>query len=256
MSAPPAPPGRPAKPTALVVLGVLNIMLSVCCGFSSVTTGATPLFVGFQRGAMKSMIEQAQAESARAREDEIRRLEDEKRHTNDPQRRDEIDRSIERLKAQPEDVPDMMGMYDPLTEGSAPAFFIAYGVSGTIFNILLFISGIGLLGVARWSRRLAMVAAVLIMVQMAAYSAYNAFVLGPAMGHSFQNMMDQMNQSAPPGGPPMPDMSAFMALSSGFGSVIALILGCVWPVIILILLNTRDVKRAFGLLPQETDTFA
>lgn len=122
------------------------------------------------------------------------------------------------------------------------AYSVSDAVSGLILNVLMVVSGIGLLQIRRWGRSLALWVAGLKIVRLIA--SQTAFVLVgiPAVLQQMQGMFSQM-----PSGPnaEMDEFLPWMGVFYMIYAVVMVIVGSIYPVVLLWLLNTRRARAMF-----------
>ena len=131
--------------------------------------------------------------------------------------------------------PSFMTGPDPVGDllrqsGLYALFFYSALLFGAIFNVLLFISGIGLLKMSSRARQLAIAYAIYAIVAGLIGTAVNYFVI-------FAPMMEQANQGQGP--------QQFAAMAGIVGGLIGALIGMIFPVAILIYFNRPKVKQAF-----------
>ncbi len=172
-----------------------------------------------------------------------------------------------RIKAEREKVeanpPKVTETIDPAPVNEGIAWFYRYAwtdvVTGPVLNLLLLVSGIGLLLHQNWARVLAIVTAALKILRLVALCVLLiAFAIpkmgrmcdvlsGSELGKAFfkQAMEQQKAQGANPAGPqPTPELIAEVLRTSGYAYAILLpCLGSIYPIIVLVLL-TRPGARA------------
>ncbi len=227
------------------ILGGIGVVLSLFCLCGNLLTVAQMVSMGSMGSAMKSLQENVDRQKAV----NIAQLEKKLEQAQDEQEREQIQDELDRLK----DAPDAMKVYFDMMNG--PRIKIVSGTSaalGLLGNLLLMAGGIGLLLVAPWGRMLSLVAAVVKIATTIISQLLYAFFILPMINDSMRVMMDEMAGSMGPGGPP-PQM--FGDLVQAFGAVQAvatLILVSIFPVVLLVLLNRKDVKRLLrGEWPEE-----
>jgi hypothetical protein len=236
--APPAPlPG--ARPSAVTTVAVVNIVMALLCGFSSLSTILQPALVRVQQASMRRAQETTNAQFRQ----QIEQLRRQRAQTTDPAQRRQIDATIKQVEAMK--MPDMSRLAGAF---AVPTWYCFWaGGAGLVINCLLLISGIGLLSMARWARLLAIAAAAGWIVYSLATTAAALFLIAPRMGRGFRMVMSEVLSQIPPGqpAPPIPDLGGVMEGVVGVSSIGTLIISCAWPVAAIVLLTGRSVREAF-----------
>ncbi len=228
------------RPGSVTAVAIVNIVMAVLCGCSSLWMVATPAFMKMQQGMMESFSKQVEADInrrvAQLRQDRARAT---------PEQQQRIDREIAQIQS--EKMPDMSKFYGAFTSPSVKSFYLLSGIAGCLINLLFLISGIGLFSMSQWARKLAIGACVAAIVFALVSAVFNVLVIAPAMGQSMQEMMTEIQKISPPGQPtpPMPDMGGMMKFFSAAGSIFYLLIQCAWPVTAMILLSTKTSQDAF-----------
>jgi hypothetical protein len=190
----------------------------------------------------------------------IAELQKQEQAASAPEEKARLKAEIEKVEANPPKVDEKI---DPAPINEGIAWFFRYTwtdvVTGPFLNLLLLISGVGLLLRQNWARVLAIVTAALKIVRLIALCILLvAFVIpkmglmcdqmaGSELGKEFfkQAMEQQKARGANPAGPqPTPEMISEVLRT--FGYVYAFLLPCIgsiYPIIVLVLL-TRPGARA------------
>ena len=136
-------------------------------------------------------------------------------------------------------------------------------LTSPILNLLLVVSGIGLILRKNWARILALATAALKLIRLVGLTAFLVSSVIPGVSDAFDSLLatetgrqiiaqkieeQQAQQGAPPGGP-MPSPEEIARVLRGIGTGGAIFVACfgsVYPIIVLILL-TRPGARAASL---------
>ena len=185
-------------------------------------------------------MEQARGEMQRQINQQIAELERQRDESNDTAEQERLDRRIEELRNQPDPTEMMETMMSP----EVMRFSVIGGVTGLVTNLVLAVGGIGLLLMAGWGRVVSLVAAVLKIVNIVVISLINLLVFMPRQYEAVEKMMESMPTG--PGGPPATIMMTFVEAWGTVWAIISIILVCIYPIVLLVLLNLKDVRRLLG----------
>ena len=133
-----------------------------------------------------------------------------------------------------------------------------------ILNLLMVVAGIGLLKLASWARKLAIAVAAFKLLRLAALTVYTFTAVVPAIGslsNEFTNsepgriileraLEDQRAKGNNVQFEPKEFAPVLTAMTSGF-SIAMLVLGSIYPIIVLIVLTRRGAKAACETAPPE-----
>jgi hypothetical protein len=232
----------------LVFAGLL-LMCGACTGISFLLQVAmAPMTEGYQNAMQEAMSAQAEQE----REQKIDSLKEQVEAATSDDDRARIEAEIDELQQQePVEIPkfDMMAAYrDPQIIG----FMWTDLITALVLNILLFVSGLGLLAAKAWARKLAIWTAALKIVRLVTLYGYSIAVVVPIYAQKMSQMMEQMTASMPkrPGAPAMPPMGqtlgTFYGVAMSAGAVLMILVGVIYPIVVLWVLTRPKVKAACG----------
>lgn len=150
---------------------------------------------------------------------------------------------------QPDPVGDVKGLVKAIDQ-AMPAVKFIMGfelILGTILAVVLIFGGIGLLRMRRWGRTLSFVYAIVTLIVTNAGAIYSAVQVQPAMAKAVQKWQEQMvakqkAQGKAVAAPPM----ANNPFAGGVGSLVGVVLGSAYAIVILIVLNLAHVRKAFA----------
>ena len=248
-----APQNPKSRPTLLLVLAIFSFILggtALLCNCFSVI----PLFTaGINEQQWRVQQDRYDAQR-QEREDDFEQRIDE---TETDEERQEIEDERERWHKKNPYI-DLTAQEDP----SRDPRFIAYtgadvGI-GIITNILLIIAGVGLLKVAGWGRKLALGVAGVKLLANVLLTIVAVTVIVPMQTESMDMMMkqlEQMSSAGSKGAPPFP-VSSFGDITKVAASGITILFGafsCVFPALLLILLNLRGTRKAFLMHASRSD---
>jgi len=243
-----------AESGAPKTIDIMNIMFACGLLLCGMCMGLQILGQSLLGPMMAAQQPQFEAEMKRAREQQIAELEERLDTAETEQQEQEIQREIDQLKQMPlPKMPDMTklwGMNDPRIFG----YYAGDVATGMVLNVLLLVSGIGLLSYRQWARKLAIWVAGLKILRLGVLCVVGVVVVAPAMAKNFTAFMEEMEKQmeqappqAPPPGPPQQDMEQVgEAMGTFFAgwSLGMLVLGSIYPVIVLVVLQRDDVRRA------------
>jgi hypothetical protein len=130
-------------------------------------------------------------------------------------------------------------------------------ISGMILNVLMVISGVGLLRLAEWGRRLAISVAWLKIIRWVAMIVVTLVLILPITVQKVQKMTDsiqaQVQVQAKSGGrppPPMPmmNLSMFASIAGAVSMIFTALIASIYPALSIWFL-TRPPARAACLIP-------
>jgi hypothetical protein len=236
--------------TLNIIFGCLLILMAICSGLN---LAMQPVMNSIMT-AQRQQVEQAMEVERQA---ELRQLEQQEKATKDPKKKADLQAQQQNLKAQP--LPKM----PDIAKFTGDRRMLLYGltdvVTGIVLNTLLVVSGIGLLYLKEWARRTALWVAGLKVVCLVATYGYFAMVIAPSMGQQFVGMFEDMAQGMPPGqGPGQAQVAQFgtiLVTVIVIGSLVAILLGSVYPIVILSLLTRPRVRIACTAPGNTNDLF-
>jgi hypothetical protein len=244
---PPPPQYQPPlrRPGTVTTVAVMSILFGVVCGCGSIYSIFMPSMMQMQRGMMGSMQEQIERDFETERRRTIERLRDERDTATTPEDQQRIDEEIRRNEGR--QAPDMQKMTTMMVPPGSEKFYVVSGIVAALINLVFLVSGIGLFPMMEWARKLNIAASVIDIFYTLASTAYNIAVIGPAMGRGMQEMMQEIQKSAPAGTPPppMPEMGTLMQMMMGVGASVMAFIIIAWLVAAICMLSTRRVKEAF-----------
>ncbi|MEX0936983.1 MAG: hypothetical protein WDZ59_03925 [Pirellulales bacterium] len=230
--------------TAAKVLGTLNIVfacvLLLCIGCYAIQI--------FSQAAMAPLMNEQFAEmNAQIERDRARRIEgfrEQEESAETPEEAERIRQQREQFERMPTpDFSKMMEMWqikDPRVLG----FFATEAGGGALLNVLMLVSGIGLVTLRPWGRTLAVWIAGLKVARLILSCMFVIFIVAPLMAESFGDMIVEMMPADEVAEHELNAMvRVYTWMISGSWIFIA-VLGSVYPLVLLAMLNRRDVKAA------------
>jgi len=196
-----------------------------------------------QKKVMAQVMEKAKQQI----ETRKRELEAQRQATSDADEIAAIDQQLAALDKQV--IPDPSVMLDEMFSDAVMHSYLFEGITAMILFLAMFVAGCGMFGMAPWARKLGIAAAIGRIATAVVFAVLNVVVIMPQMAEGLKKMQEIMSQvpGAPQGGAPMPNMGPAMMLQGGIGSLIGMAFNCAWPVALLIMLNTKPAKQAFGV---------
>lgn len=244
------PPELQANTKAPKTIGTLNIVfgsLMFLCGLCSSLNLMTQATMGPMMAAQQQQMQQALQAERKQELQELRRREE---ASNDENEKAEL-RAQQQALARP--MPKMPDMSKVFQDANFLIYGIADAVTGLLLNILLVISGIGLCGLKEWGRALALWVAALKIVRLIAVYGFLALVVVPIVVRQFTAMFQEMFEEMAKAGPPgqrMPAQAELNQLGTIMGATMTIfavgmiVLGVIYPIIVLIVLTRPRVKAA------------
>lgn len=244
-----APQNANPRPTLVLVLAIFSFILGGTALICNCFSGAS-LFAG-DMNQQQWRIQQGQYDAQRQeREDEFeQRIEE--AETDEEQQ--EIEDEREQWHETNPHI-DLTTLKDPTRDPLVIAHTGADVGIGLITNILLIIAGVGLLKVAGWGRKLALGIAGVKLFANVLLTIVDVAVIVPIQTEPVKLVLEQaeqINANKGKGAPPLP-ISSFgdMINAAAMGFTIFLgIFSCIFPALLLILLNLRGTRKAFLKLP-------
>ncbi|HWY87799.1 MAG TPA: hypothetical protein VNX28_13800 [Gemmataceae bacterium] len=227
-----------------IVFGSLLLLCGICFGLSlAMQLAMGPIFAG-QQQQMQQIMEAG-------RRQQLQDLQDQEQAAQDEKEKAAIQARLKALQGQP--IPKMPDMAKFTQDMGLQSYGIADVVTGLVLNILMVISGVGLVSVREWGRRLGLWVATLKIVRLIALYSIFILVVVPNITNAFttmfREMFEEMAKVAQPGqhvpGPAeMGQMGQGLGIMYSAFAIGMIVLGVIYPVIMLILLSRPHVKAA------------
>ena len=222
-------------PVLLVAVGVLNILAGlVCCPMNGFSMLSPMMFGGVQQ-----MLEGVEDQQLQARQGQLDTLDEDIAAAETKDERLLLQKERELVLSQPP-VLRASKMYSAYTEPRTAAWFIADGVTGLLGNILLLISGIGLLTRKSWGRKIALGVSCYKLLMGVGSSIWYGFVVMPSM---FENMA---NLSGGLSGAPPPNLGLSIQLIGAITSMLMFLYCSIYPVAVLVILNLESIRKVYA----------
>lgn len=243
------------RPGVAKTIGILNLifgsLLSLCVGCS----GAYMLMFVFMMPAMRPMMKaqqrQVQAQFEAQRQARIDNLRKQEQATEDAKEKQALRAQRNDLEARPiPEMPDMTKMW-----GANQPLVIGYGLTdittALVLNLAMIVSGIGLVRLSDWGRRLGLWVAWLKIARLVMLYAFFAIAVVPMIAKGYGEMMDEMMKAMPPPrNAPVQPMGQTIAAVYGVMltayAVGMVLLGAIYPIVTLWYLSRPGTKATCG----------
>ena len=239
---------KPGIPKTLGILNVIFGVLLILVGFCTIGgLVAAPALLQFAEKTAKEV--QAKVEVQRKAEEKA--IEDREAAAKTDEEKKAIEKELADLKASPpaSNPVDVSAATDILKDPTIMAYTYAGLVTGLILHILLLISGIGLIRLTSWGRSMALWWGGLMIVQVALLMVANLAVVLPITRLANEKQIEKLEADAKAQGAG-PAQASALQLAKAMGSMQAVLAvgqslsGMIYPVILLILLNTAGARAA------------
>jgi hypothetical protein len=210
------------------------LIFGFCCGAGGLVNAGIPLILDM----VQQVVSKKEPEIRKKFAEEKRKLEARRAATTNPNVARQLDEQIANLDNLMK--MDMSAIFEAMFPDSVRTCFIFEGITAVGLYLMMFIAGCGMFGLAPWSRMLAMVSAAGRIVTALIFAVLNVVVIMPAMAESaekFKAIFEQMSQGGQTRGMP----------GQGYDWVISVILACAWSIALLVMVNSKDAKEAFGV---------
>jgi hypothetical protein len=230
--------------TTLRVFGILNILFSMLAGCFAIYALAIAIYLPMMAKAMEEAGQAAQESTAA----EIEVLEEEEAAATTEEEKAEIRAEIGVLES--EQTIDAFNPFEAMTDPKVLYYGMVDGSTGLFLNLLMFISGIGLLFCKEWARKLALWTAGLKIFRLVLLQAVNMIAIIPIQMKGTQEMYQQMGVVGQ--GPDMTEMAGMQGAMYTAWAVVMLLVGCSYPALSLWFLSRPGVKAACQLSDEST----
>jgi hypothetical protein len=218
------------------VFGILNILFSLL----GACIAAYALMMAVFMPVMAKTMEEASKAMEEASAAEIEALEEEEAAATTEEEKAEIRTEIDQLKTRPN--ADMANPFAAMTDPKVSLYGMVDGSTGLFFNLLMFISGIGLLVRKEWARKLAIWTAGLKIIRLIGLESVNMLFIIPIKMKHMQAMFEQMNVGGQ--GVDTTEMAGMQGMMFTSWAVVLLVVGCIYPALTLWFLSRPGVKVA------------
>ena len=216
--------------------------MSLCVGCSGVYMLMAAAFLPTMQAAQQGMQQQVEKE----RQSKINKLKAEEDKAETPAEQDQLKAEREQLENAPSaKMPDMSKLYGFNDRRVTGYFAIDFGTA-LVLNVMLLISGIGLLGLKPWARRLGIYTSIAKIARLVVLYTGYIVVIMPIQVAAMTEMIAEMSRIQPrgPQGPPPQQMGTMMGLGMTMYAVVFVLLAIIYPAISWYLLCRPSVKAA------------
>jgi len=200
---------------------------------------------------MAQTMEEASEEADAFNAQQIEDLNQQLQAATTEEEKEEISTQIEDLELEDEiNVPNpFLAMNNPTMN----LYGIIDGSTGLLFNLIMFVTGVGLLLRKEWARKLAIWTAALKIVRLLILQSINMVYIIPIQAKSMQEMFKQMDVGGQGQGPDMSQMASMQGGMMMAWAVVMLIAGCVYPALSIWFLSRPGVQATCQLENIESD---
>jgi hypothetical protein len=198
---------------------------------------------------MQAQIEQQQAKRKAERAAELAKLKREEAAAKTEEEKKAAKEAREAFESVAEadvvDITDLTGV-NVLTDRRVATFYWAEVSSGVLLNLLMIISGVGLVMLTEWGRKLALGVCCLKIVRWIFVLVATLVMVIPITSERMQGVFTKIQVQAKAGGavPMAADMIKITAIAGGVMSVVTAILGSIYPAIALVFLSLARSRAA------------
>lgn len=191
----------------------------------------------------QNMMREGQAKADQQRKDHIATLKKEVAEAKTAEEKTSLKQELDALEKSPAPkMPDLKKFQDQMMTPGYMIWMACDLLSGLALNVAMLVSGIGLLRLKEWGRKLGNWTFGLKIARLCILTAVAIVYVIPMTSKMSAEMVEGMTQGkAAPF--PMGDMAKFQAVVGMATAVIGLVFGSIWPVVGLVLL-TRPGTRA------------
>lgn len=253
---------KPGIPKTLgilnVIFGVLMILYGLC------TVGiliAAPALMGFAEKTVKEVQTKAEAQQKA----QLKVFEDREKAATTEEEKKAIQQERDATIASTPPVVQMNlgGATDVINDPVMMGFSYVQMGTGVILSAILLVAGIGLIRLTPWGRSLSIAWAGLQLVQLVIITAVSVFYLQPLQRPKNEQMLTKMEAdakapNAPPGAAESAKMARMMSSPAVANATIVgyLLLGSIYPIVTLVLLNRPGARAAvLGQKPEGPGEF-
>ena len=229
-------------------LGILNIVFAIFLLLCVACYGVQVIAHGLLGSTFAASKQQAQKAMEERRQKDIDALEDSANKAATEEEAESLRAEKEDLENMPlPKIPDMSNMLGMKSPGVFAAYLFDCS-TGLILNVLMLISGVGLLKYHAWARKLAMWVAALKILRLLILCALTGLIISPAVSEGMGQFVGEAAQMNPNGGLPQQNQVAQMKTIYYWSTLISggvlTVLGVIYPIISLWLLSRPNVAAA------------
>jgi hypothetical protein len=249
----PAFPLVPPNTSAPKVIGTLNIVFAMCLLLCGGCYGVQLVAQSAMGPMMEAQQQQLQATLLAERERRVQELKDEIKAASTDEERKKHEAELKKLEAQPPPKPPDMSKF--LNDNRIRIYFGTEIATGLFLNLLLLIGGIGLVMLKEWGRVLCLWVASLKIIRLVAMYGTFILVMVPILTKLFIDFFEEVaKEAAVQGGGPAPNMGqvgSTMGTMMTASAVGMIVVGSIYPIIVLWVLSRPAVKAACTTPPTQ-----
>ena len=220
--------------TTVRVFAILNIIFALlgaaACAYAILMAVVMPMVSGG--------IEQADKQAEQAQAELLADLEQQEADAVTEEEKEQI-RAMRQQATTTSPAPPLE-MFRAMSDPKLIAYGIADGSTGLILNVMMFISGIGLLSRKEWARRLALWTAGLKIAQVIVMQIVNIMLIVPIQAKAMQAMFDEMNANGA-GAPPI-NMGEVQGMMYTALAIFTVVVCSIYPALTLWFLSRPGAK--------------
>lgn len=217
------------------VFGILNIIFSILAGLFSIYTLAMAVMMPY----MAQSMEEAAQRADEAAEKQLAALEEEIAQAETEEEKAELRMQRNTLANQKD--PPIPNVWEAMNNPKVITYGIVDGSTGVLLNLMMFVSGIGLLMRKEWARKLAIWTAATKIGRLLILQLVNIVMIVPIHTKAAQQMFEQMDMGGGPGAGSI-DMAGMQGIMYTAMAVVTLAVGSVYPALSLWFLSRPSVK--------------
>ena len=249
----PFSPRRPRETAIPKTLGILNLIFGVIFMLAGAGTVIQYLVMPMFGEVMEAQQQQITKTIESQQDSAIQDLLEQQKATESEDEKAAIQTQINQMQNQPRITPPNMAGMMGMNDRRIIIWGVVNGLTGALLNLLMIISGIGLLLLKGWGRSLALWVAGLKIVRLIASQSYYCFVCVPVIAESMMGFMDQVGaQAGPSQAQPPVEMGMMFAGMYWAQAVGFALFASIYPIVCLVLLTRSRVKAAFNNAPVTT----
>lgn len=232
-------------------LGILNIIFGVMLVLMGFCMSSYLLVIPFGLQIAEKQQKEQQARSEAEYQTKLKNLDDRLAASKSDDEKKTIAAEKEKEVANPPTVPpDLQALTGMYRNPKIMGYFLGYFGSGMFMNLLLFISGIGLVRMRSWGRKMAMGLASVQILRLIALLVVSLIVVQPEMVVETKKLIDVFEAQAKLNGAPgnVAQTLQMLKATAGLGavfSVVGFVFCTIYPALTLILLSTAGARAAF-----------
>lgn len=232
-------------PQRAKVVGTLNIIFAMLImlyiGGMIVTMVLSPMIMEWSQKPLR----EAQAKLTKQRQDQVAELKQEIAEAKTDEEKSKVNQRLDALEKTPEPkMPDLKKIQEQMMTPGFKAWTAVDLLSGLALNIAMFVSGIGLMRLKEWGRKLGLWTFGLKVVRLGVLLLVTIFFILPMSTKMSAEVMEAAAQGKGGATPfPLGDMAKFQAVIGMVTAVLSFLFASTWPIIATVLL-TRPGTRA------------